>query len=179
VADIDFKDVRVLIVGGKPHAAQILRTVLGIVGINSIVVAPSTMLALSHLQTRSFDAVFCDEAVEPADGVPFVLAARRAPGLMNPMVPLFLTCHGPRKAEVFAARDVGVTDVLARPISAGTVRRKIAQALKHPRNFIAASEFFGPDRRGKERPAFQGSDRRTRQTRKLKMGRRTDDVTMI
>jgi hypothetical protein len=41
-------------------------------------------------------------------------------------------------------------------------------ALSTPRPFIAASDFFGPDRRAKERP-WRGQDRRTRTPKKMKI----------
>ncbi len=176
----DIKDLRVLLVGGKPHAVQVLRTVFGIVGLTKVVAAPSTMRALEHLQTQYFDAVFCDEFAEPVGGMPFSRAVRRSEGLLNPTVPLFFTCHGPRRKEVEAARNEGVTDVLARPISAATVRRKLLQAVARPRPFIVSSEFFGPDRRAKERGAWRGGERRTRQPRKIKMAKPADgDVTLL
>ena len=101
----------------------------------------------------------------------FPLAARRTQGLLNPMIPFFLTCHGPRRVQVEAARNAGVTDVLARPISAATVKRKLLQAIVRPRAFIASTEFFGPDRRGKERIQHKGPERRARQPRKVKVSK--------
>ena len=67
------------------------------------------------------------------------------------------------------ARDSGVTDVLTIPISPKTLVTKLQVATHSPRPFIVATEFFGPDRRGKARPAYNGSDRRKRIAKKAKM----------
>jgi two-component system chemotaxis response regulator CheY len=177
----DFKDLRVLVVGGTAHAMQVLRTVLNIVGIADIEYAPTSIMALQQLRTRYFDAVFCDQSTARIDGADFPLAARRTQGLMNPMIPLFLTSSGPRRRDVELARDEGVTDVLARPISAATMRRKLLLAIARPRPFIASNEFFGPDRRAKGRPNWKGGERRTRQARKVKVASKANDgdITLI
>lgn len=163
----DLKQMRVLIVGGKPHAIRLLRTVLNLAGIVDIVYAAEAVIALTFLKSQMFDAVFCDEQVEAVNGVAFAVAARREPDVWDHMIPIFLTCSAARRKQVEAARDIGVTDVLGRPISAATIIRKLTIALVKPRSFIAAPTFFGPDRRAKVRPAYAGDDRRIRKARKV------------
>jgi len=176
--DLEFRSLRVLLVGGKPNVVRVLRTVLGLAGVNAIVIATDSTEAMRHLRLSLFDAVFCDETAEPIDRMPFAVAARRAPDVLNHMVPIFLTCSGPRRTEVEAARNEGVTDVLARPISAATVIRKLTAALIYPRSFIAAPGFFGPDRRGKRHESFSGDDRRARKARKVKVAK-PDGLTYL
>ncbi len=165
-----FGDLRMVIVGGKTHAVQVMRQVLGIIGVRQIQAVADAAAAIDLLCHQSFSAVFCDETVLGAGGLDFGRAARRAKGLLNPMVPIFLVCGGPRRRDVEAARDAGFTDVLTRPVSAATIMRKLDLALGRPRPFIVASDFFGPDRRGGPRAWFRGEDRRTRQPRKVKVG---------
>jgi hypothetical protein len=110
--------------------------------------------------------VLCDEALAAGD---FGHAARRTPDLIDPMLPIFLVCAGPRRRDVEMARDVGNTDVLTRPVSAKTIMRELHLAVAEPRPFIAASDFFGPDRCTGARSHFRGSDRRKRQPRKVKV----------
>jgi PleD family two-component response regulator len=170
------KDLRVLVVGGTTHAMRVLRTVLSLIGVTDTDYAPTSAMALKYLRTRYFDAVFCDQTAEDVDGTAFARAARRTPGLMNPMVPLFVTSSGPRRRDVERARDEGANDVLVRPVSPTTIRRKLLLALARPRPFIASAEFFGPDRRGKARCAWHGRERRVRQPRKVKFVSKANDV---
>ncbi|HEY2069777.1 MAG TPA: response regulator [Rhizomicrobium sp.] len=169
--DIEFKTLRILLVTAKPHVAEILRQVLGIVGVTNTVLASGGHAAIDRLTTEIFDAVFCDEAVSRETGQDFGHAARRTKGLLDPMVPVFLVSGGPRRKDVEAARDQGYTDIVARPVSAATVLRKLSVALKRPRPFIVAPEFFGPDRRSQARGAFHGSDRRTRTPKKIRIAK--------
>jgi CheY-like chemotaxis protein len=168
---LEFRTLRVLVVGGKPHAVRTLRTVFSLLGLHQIVVVPESEAALQQLRFNTFDAVFCDEIAEKVGGLSFAVAARRDPEALDKMVPIFLTCAGARRRQVEAARDEGVTDVLARPISAATIGRKFALAVNKPRSFIVAPTFFGPDRRSKGRSAFNGPDRRIRAARKVKIAK--------
>lgn len=175
----EYRSLRVMIAGGKPQAARVLRTVLNLVGIMHIAIVPDAATALKLLKDKMFDAVFCDETIGEIGGLPFVIAARREKGILDKMIPIFLTCSGARLRQVKRARDVGVTDVLARPISAATIMRKLSTALLKPRPFIAAPGFFGPDRRAATRPAYAGEDRRSRKTRKVKVAKPAADSAPV
>ena len=165
----DLKHLHILIVGGKPHAVTTLRTVFGLIGINQVSAVAESARAIELLCGEPIDAVFCDEAASPVGRVAFPLAARRAPGVFNAMLPIFLVCASPLRRQVEGARDDGVTDVLVRPISAATVIRKLRVAVIRPRPFIVAGAFFGPDRRGAARAPFFGDDRRSKLPRKVKV----------
>ncbi|HTP77089.1 MAG TPA: hypothetical protein VMJ73_08905 [Rhizomicrobium sp.] len=165
----ELKDLRVLVVGGKPSSVQILRTVFGVAGINNVVTVAESRIAVNLLCSERFAAVFCDDRCESVAGQPFPLAARRGTGLLNPMVPIFLLCSAARRRQVEHARDTGITDVLARPVSAATILRKLRIALVKPRPFIAAPDFFGPDRRVREHGPIAGEERRRRSAKKVKV----------
>ncbi len=165
----NFDTLRMLIVSGRSHAVQLLRQVFAILGVRQVQVAGQMATAVDLLRTHSFAAVFCDDHIAEIDPESFAHAVRRTPGLLNPMVPIFLVYSGPRRRDVEAARDRGFTDVLTQPLSAATVLRKLKTALVRPRPFLVAGAFFGPDRRSVAR-TWAGYDRRKRQPRKVKVG---------
>jgi CheY-like chemotaxis protein len=169
----EFEELQVLIASGRPHTVQLLRQVLTMLGIRRATAVAQSQSAIELLRGNSFAALFCDEQLTDAEAEAFVLAARRTPGLVNPMIPIFLVCTGPKRRTVEAARDLGFTDVLARPLSATTVRRKLRSALVQPRPFIVAGEFFGPDRRAGSK-AWKGGERRKRQPRKVRVATPSD-----
>ena len=166
---LDFRDARVLIVGARPSSVKVLRIALGLAGVGSVLSEPDSTRAIELLCSEPFAAVFCDSECEPVSGTHFTLAARRTTGVLNPMIPIFLLSSAAHRRAVERARDTGVTDILARPISAATILRKLRLAVARPRAFIAAPDFFGPDRRGSKRPSFVGTERRRRTARKLKL----------
>jgi two-component system chemotaxis response regulator CheY len=170
----DFFSHRILVLGGKTHTIGILRSILNNAGVTRIIHVEQTGRALDLLGMEHFSAVFCDQKAEGVDGMSFPVAARRANGMLNPMIPIFALQERARRRDVELARDVGVTDVLTTPISPKTILSKLQAATTAPRPFIVATGFFGPDRRAKARAPFHGTERRTRVAKKQKM-----DFTLI
>ncbi len=164
----EFSAHRVLVLGSKTYGVMLLRSVLGIAGVGKVVHVEHSRRALELLGMEHFTAVFCDLAAERA-GQSFVAAARRNEAMLNPMIPIFVLRENARRRDVEQARDAGVTDVLTTPISPKTVITKLKTATQAPRPFIAGTEFFGPDRRARARPAYYGSDRRKRAPKKTKI----------
>ena len=124
-----FKDLRVIIVGGRSGNVQVLRTVLGMAGIVDVVAVSDSKHAVDLLRREQFAAVFCDENVDAVSGVPFTIAVRRTHDVLNPIVPIFVVCSAAHRRQIEQLRDMGVTDVLARPVSAATVVRKLRTAV--------------------------------------------------
>ena len=165
----DLRHLRVLLVGGKPASIQILRTAFGLLGLKQVAAVAESARAIDALRSQSFDAIFCDAGAEPYKNMTFPVAARRSPGIVNPMTPLFVIYTNARQRQVEHSRDVGVTDVLTHPVSAATIARKLNGAIKAPRAFIAAPTFFGPDRRAKRLATWSGDERRIRVAKKTKV----------
>ena len=166
---VDFSQHRVLLVGPKTHALQLLRSVMAIAGVGKMVHVEEARRALELLGMEHFHAVFYDERMNKAPERPFLVAARRDEAMLNPMLPIFEFQERARRRNVEKARDLGVTDVLTVPISPKTLVTKLQVATHSPRPFIVANEFFGPDRRAKARPTYFGRDRRTRVSKKARI----------
>lgn len=175
----DFAGLRVLLLSEKNHAAQTLRAVLAIAGITRITGAETARRALELLSMESFDAVFCGESSETVEGLSFPLAVRRLPGILDPLIPVLVFHARARRRAVEAARDTGATDFLTCPISPRTVMTKLEAALRHPRPFIKAPEYFGPDRRARQRPAFIGQERRIRLPRKIRVQKSAAETVLV
>lgn len=56
-------------------------------------------------------------------------------------------------------RDLGANETLVKPISANALASRICAVIDHPRQFIKAPGYFGPDRRRQISP-YVGNDRR-------------------
>jgi two-component system, chemotaxis family, chemotaxis protein CheY len=63
--------------------------------------------------------------------------------------------------RVGEARDVGVTEFLSKPVTARGVIERITRVVDHPRSFVRTSQYFGPDRRRRQEPAWPGPFRRS------------------
>jgi len=63
------------------------------------------------------------------------------------------------EALVKESRDNGANEVMVKPVSAEKLAGRILSVIEHPRPYIKAPNFFGPDRRRKDKP-FSGDDQR-------------------
>ena len=164
----DFSAHRILLVGAKTHTMALLRSILGVMGISKVFQIEDAARALELLSMEGFSAVFCAANVDAGDGMTFPVAARRKEGILNPMIPIFVIQERARRRDVEKARDFGATDVLTTPVSPKTIMTKLKAAEVAPRPFIVSNEFFGPDRRARNRAPWSGAERRTRQAKKTK-----------
>ena len=64
------------------------------------------------------------------------------------------------KKRVVSARDAGVTEFLAKPISAKSLYERILNVVANPRPFIRSKTYFGPDRRRNINQNYVGVERR-------------------
>ena len=62
--------------------------------------------------------------------------------------------------SVADAWNVGVTDFIAKPISAADLEKRIQRVLNVVRRFVESPEFTGPDRRRGRKVAARGQERR-------------------
>lgn len=175
----DFAALRILLVSEKNHAAQTLRAVLTLAGISRITGVEASPRAIELLTMDPYDAVFCAEDCAPVRGLSFPLAVRRLPRILDPLMPVFVFQEQARRRAVEAARDTGATDFLTCPVSTRTVMTKLRAALVAPRPFIKAPDYFGPDRRTRQRPAWSGEERRVRIPRKIRVRKATDDTVLL
>jgi response regulator RpfG family c-di-GMP phosphodiesterase len=57
------------------------------------------------------------------------------------------------------ARDAGVHEFLAKPVSASMLYARLQRVIENPPPFVRSDTYFGPDRR-RRAVAFTGPDRR-------------------
>ena len=99
----------------------------------------------------------------------FIRRVRDANSSANPYVPIIMLTGHAELALVTEARDMGVNEFLAKPVSAKALYARITAAVHHPRPFVRTRAYFGPDRR---RQKLGPPDVKTGERRK-----KTDDST--
>ena len=72
---------------------------------------------------------------------------RNATSSPNPYIPIIMVTGHTERHRVEAARDAGVTEILAKPITAQNLFSRIGEIVDHPRPFVKSVDYFGPDRR--------------------------------
>ena len=154
------EQVRFLIVDDNVHMLNIVKTLLRGFGAAHVLEAKSGQEALQRLRNDTVDIVILDYLMGEEDGVGFLRKLRNEKESPAPYVPVvMLTAHSER-TRVEAARDAGVTEFCAKPITAAEMHRKIAMVIDHPRPFVRSDGYFGPDRRRRDDPRYDGPERR-------------------
>ena len=104
------------------------------------------------------DIVLCDWTPD-LDGIEFIRRIRLDDESVNPYVPIVVVTANTELRHVCIARNNGMTEFLAKPVSAKTIYSRLCSVIENPRPFIRVNDFFGPDRRRRSF-AFNGEDRR-------------------
>ncbi len=81
------------------------------------------------------------------DGMAFLRRLRRDADSPNPYVPVIVCTANTEFHHVCEARDMGMTEFLAKPVSARLIYSRIVAVVENERPFIRVGHFFGPDRR--------------------------------
>ena len=150
---------RVLIVDPREAAAQALGELLRDICAPQVWVAPSNAKALKLAGKVDPDLVICEMSAERVDGPAFTRTLRRS-DLACRKAPVILVSASPNPAAILAARDAGAHEFLRRPFTMKDVMRRLEAALLHPRSWVEAVDYVGPDRRRFNLSEFPGELKR-------------------
>jgi len=157
---IDFKRLRFLVVDDNAHMRRIVRTLLHGFGAREVYEAEDGAAGLESFTHNLPDIVILDWAMPMFDGIELTKMIRQPGANPNPFVAIImLTGHSERK-RVMDARDAGITEFLAKPISAKALHERIVNVVANPRAFIKTATYFGPDRRRGVSATYSGPERR-------------------
>jgi two-component system, chemotaxis family, chemotaxis protein CheY len=149
----------VLIVDDNQHMRSLIRTILESLGVSQILEARDGAHALEKMGQTQIDLLVADWNMEPMDGLELTRHLRRSPESPDQFVPVVMLSGHTERAKVMQARDAGVTEFMAKPVSARSLYARIVSIIENPRPFVRTGEYFGPDRRRQMLP-FEGIDRR-------------------
>ena len=155
-----FENLKALIVEDNSHMRSLLRALLNSIGVKDIAEASNGNMAIEQLRERKSDLVLTDLAMKPMDGLEFTRYVRNNDHSPNPFVPIIMISGHTEKYRVEAARDAGVTEFLAKPITAHNLFARIGEIVERPRAFVRCPAYFGPDRRRHQNDDYAGPWRR-------------------
>jgi len=158
-AGYNFKDISALIVDDYFPMHEIMRGILKEFGVGRIAEAASGAAAITEMEYMRADVIFTDYMMDDMNGLEFIQAIRAGETPADRFVPIVVVSAYTEVREILAARDMGATEFLAKPISGKLVYYRLRSIVENPREFVEAESYFGPDRRRREMPPA-GSNRR-------------------
>ncbi len=156
---LDFSRLNVMIVDDNPHMRILIRDILLGFGVKDVVECPDGSEAISELQHRPADIVIADWMMEPLDGLDFTRLIRTANDSPSRFVPIIMLTGHTERHRIVEARDAGVTEFLAKPVTANGLYARLRSVIENPRQFVQSQSFSGPDRRRRTEDV-DGPDRR-------------------
>jgi len=158
---VSFDLLKILLVDDNQHMRMLLTEILRALGVRQIFEAMDGAEALQLMRDTQMDLVMTDLTMSPLDGIDFVNLLRKSPDSPGPFTPVIMITGHSTMRRVAEARDAGVNEFLAKPVTARGVIHRINLIIEHPRPFIRCQDYFGPDRRRRAEPNFKGPYRRS------------------
>ncbi len=154
--------VEVVVVDDCPIMVKLLGMILNSMDIKKLHCTTDPERALEDISKYRPHLVITDLLMNTIDGMAITKAIRFSPDEEIRHTPIFVLSGFTDKECVLQARDAGVNEVLAKPVSTKTIYRRICNLIERPPNFIETDSYFGPDRH-LPRPSLSDSDARIKQ----------------
>ena len=148
---IEFNRLRFLVIDDNAHMRRMLRTLLHGFGAREVYEAEDGAAGLEAFTQHTPDIVLTDWAMPIFDGLELTQMIRQPGANSNPYVPIIMLTGHSEKRRVLAARDAGITEFLAKPISAKGLYQRIVNVVANPRPFVVLAHLAGKLRRNRIR----------------------------
>ena len=155
-----FERLKILVVDDSQRMRTLVTTLLQAFGVKDILKASSAEEAWTVLASHPCDIVFVDWVMDGMSGLEFTERVRTAADSPNPFVPIVMLTGYSSVDRVHAARDAGVNEFLAKPVSAKAILTRLVSVIEHPRPFVRTKVYFGPCRRRRRDADYAGPERR-------------------
>jgi two-component system, chemotaxis family, chemotaxis protein CheY len=155
-----FSNLRVLIVDDNTHMRTLLRSLLQALGVTHIYEAPDGAQGFAIMRDFKPDVILSDMTMQPVNGIEFTRMVRTRRDSPNQFVPVIMVTGQTERSMVMAARDAGVSEFIAKPVTAQSLTSRLTEATQRPRPFIRSDNYVGPDRRRRRSEDHEGPWRR-------------------
>ncbi len=155
----DISGLNILVLEKHLLIRNLLTDVFKEFGVPTVHSTGDLTMAWTIFNTMPVDIILCDWC-PGLDGLEFLHYVRNHEDSPDPFVCVIMVTAYTELFKVIVARDEGMTEYLAKPVSAKLLYSRIVHAIEYHRSFIRVSDFFGPDRRRKAKSERPQTERR-------------------
>ena len=166
--------MNVLVIDDDHHMRMLIRNILMALGVNDVADANDGNGAQEEMQNFKPHLILCDLKMEPMGGMEFVRQLRADADNPNRLTPIIMITAYAELETVAQARDSGVNEFMAKPLSSAALEKRIQRVLKDPRGFVESEDFSGPDRRRNKIATISGPERREKEPVFIEVGSPAD-----
>jgi len=156
-----FDRLRVLVVDDNVHMRKLVVAILQAFGVVQVYEAESGERAWTILRESNPDVVVLDWVMEGMSGLDLIQMIRTNAATPNPFVPVIMLTGHTSMDHVRQARDAGVNEFIAKPVSVKTMMSRLVAVIEHPRPYVRTNGYFGPCRRRRGAEEYRGPERRS------------------
>jgi len=127
----------------------------------AVVQAAEYSKAANILKIKSFDLIVMDWDMDGGSRLDLVKNLRNGKLGPNIWTPVLLCSAHNRKSRIYQARDAGISEIVAKPVSPQQMLDKMRASCFRMRRFVRSENFSGPDRRRRS-VAYLDEDRRSK-----------------
>ena len=155
-----FDRLKILVVDDNQHMRKLVTAILQAFGVIQIFEASDGQSAWSMLREANPDVIILDWMMEGMTGIDLVKMIRTSSQTPNPFVPIIMLTGYTQIDHVRQARDSGVNEFLAKPVSVKAIMSRLVSVIEQPRPYVRTKAYFGPCRRRRGREEYRGPERR-------------------
>ena len=176
---LDLSRLNIIVADDNPYMRTLVREILLGFNVTNVRECKDGSDALAELRQWPADIAIIDWMMEPLDGLDFTRLIRTASDSPNPFLPIIMLTGHTERFRVVEARDAGITEMLAKPMTANTLYARLKDVIESPRPFIRSATYVGPDRRRKATRHYGGPFRRAsdRKPDDIEIGQAPDPAT--
>ncbi len=156
----NFHKLSVLVVEDLTPMRRLIQEVLKSLEVGTIITAADGEEAFQKYLDMKPDVILTDWLMAPMDGISLIKRIRLSPQSPKRTIPIIMITGYTAPHRVAEARDIGVTEILVKPFTAGDLAKRLAYVINKPRDFVECASFFGPTRRRRVVPDYNGPVRR-------------------
>jgi len=150
----------VLVADDSLQMRRLLLAMLNAIGILNVRTAADGREAFEAVKQQRPDILITDADMGHVGGMELVRSVRRYQEQTGPYLPIIMVTGHAEQKWVEDARDAGVDEFLAKPISASSLYSRVSEVILNPRPFVRSGDYVGPDRRRRDAGEYGGPLRR-------------------
>lgn len=156
---LDLSGISILIVDDNKQMRALIVRILEALHVGMVQEAEDANQALKRMRQAIPDIMLLDHRMDGMTGNELIHYIRNDEKSPHPYLPIIMVSGFGDHESVTKARDAGVTEYLAKPLSVAVLGQRLTAVIENARPFVRTPDFFGPDRRRRKVPP-EGAPRR-------------------
>src|SRR3974377_1254330 len=126
---LKLEQMKALVVEDNAHMRTLLRSLLMALGVGRVFESVYGASGFFELSEHKPDIVLTDLSMKPVDGIEFTRRIRLGADSPNRYIPIVIVRGHTERQRVETARDAGVTEFIAKPITTQSLLHKLHEII--------------------------------------------------